>query len=480
MVIASIIASIIAGAVLLIWPALWNGYPLLFSDTGGLIEMSLEPTMGWDKPWIYGPFLHLFHWRHTLWPCVSAQGLIVSHVLWLVARTLVPGVRAWSHVALCALLSGVSAAPWFAALLMPDVFTAPVVLCLFLLGFGRISGREAVWVGVVGTVAIASHLAHLILAAGVIGMIGLMRVWRWLGRGAPSPLVAAGLLRQGARNDGVLWRPVFALVGAVGLLLVTNWVGLGRPAISPNGSVFALARLIGDGPGRDYIDRVCPEAKLTLCAWQGRLAHDSDTFLWAPQGPLWDRGLWGDEFGPVALAPEAARLVPAIIAAYPLQTAMAALRNAARQFVLVAVGDALVPDYLDDAVLPKLMLYFPADEVRRYRASRQHRGMLADDGRPFTPLHIVCLLMGGAGTAWIVLTRWRERTLWAFAALVLTGLAANAVATGALSAPHDRYQARIAWLVLLPPLYAAMAGTMGGAIGARRATSSGDIRTSAS
>ena len=47
---------------------------------------------------------------------------------------------------------------------------------------------------------------------------------------------------------------------------------------------------------------------------------------------------------------------------------------------------------------------------------------------------------------------------------------ANAFATGALSKPHDRYQARVAWLLLLPPLLYA----------ARRETSSGLMRTNAS
>ena len=40
---------------------------------------------------------------------------------------------------------------------------------------------------------------------------------------------------------------------------------------------------------------------------------------------------------------------------------------------------------------------------------------------------------------------------------MLVGLGANAVATGALSGPHDRYQARIAWLL---PLAALLAGPL--------------------
>jgi hypothetical protein len=40
--------------------------------------------------------------------------------------------------------------------------------------------------------------------------------------------------------------------------------------------------------------------------------------------------------------------------------------------------------------------------------------------------------------------------------MIAAGLLSNAFATGVLSGPHDRYQARIAWLVLLPPMMFAM------------------------
>lgn len=458
--------SIAAGGLLLLWPALWNGYPLLFSDTGALLEMSLEPTMGWDKPWVYPPFMHLFHWRTALWPVAVAQAMLLSAVLWAVGSTVRaepaealglpdrpfdnPGaggsvqptaytaypVQGWFHLALCLVLAALTAAPWFASLLMPDFFTPIAVLCLVLLAARRGWG----W-AVLGAVAIASHLSHLPMAAACIVALGVLHR-RWP------------------------WRPAGALAGAVALLLLINSVGFGRATLSPHGSVFALARLIGDGPGRWYIDRVCPGAGLKLCAWQGRLATDSDDFLWAPYGPLWDRSLWGDAFGPVALAPEAQRLVPAIIAAYPGAVATAALRNAAAQVVRMQVGDALVPDYLNDAVAPKLALYFPAAELARYQGSRQLAGRLT---APPDWLQFGALGLGLIGTVGLLLTRrWRP-----FAGVVLVALLANAGTTGALSAPHDRYQARVAWLLLLPPLYAAIAGAMG----ARRSTSAGFMRT---
>ena len=431
--------AILAGAVLLLWPAFWNGYPLLFSDTGAILEMSLEPTMGWDKPWVYAPFLHLFHWRWTLWLPVLAQGVIVSHLLWLLQRA------RGRHLLLCAVLAVGSAAPWFTSLLMPDVFTSVAVLCVVLLAWGGLARGEAAYVAALGTVATAAHLAHLVVAAACIAVIVLLQ-WR------------------------AAWRAALPLAGALALLLTTNLVGYGRLAVSPHGSVFALARLIGDGPGRAYIDAACPAAGFQLCAWSGRLAHDSDEFLWYPYGPLWDRGLWGDRFGPVALAPEASRLVPAIIAAYPAEVLQAATLNTLRQLALVRVGDTLVADHLDDAVVPKLRLYFRPGEAERFAAGRQAQGQMAGAADLFRPLHLVLLVAGALGCATLILRWQREPVLARFALVVLVALGANAFATGALSKPHDRYQARIAWLLLLPPLLYA----------ARRETSSGLMRTSAS
>ena len=490
--------AVLTGAVLFVWPALLNGYPVLFSDTGGLLDMGLAGDMGWDKPWVYGPFLAMTSLGLSLWGSVAAQGLLLSHLLWL-SQAVVAPPRARRHVALCVVLAVGTAAPWFASLLLPDSFTPLVVLCLFVLAFGpgRVGRGALAWAGVVGTLAIASHLSHLIVAAAVVAVAGLLR-WR------------------------LPWRPALPLGAAIVFLLGSNLVGNGVLAVSPYGSVFALARLVGDGPGRAYVDAACPAAGWRICAWRGRLPSDSDEFLWHPNGPV-----WADGFGPIRYAPEAAKLVPAIIAAYPGGVLLAAAANALRQVGLVRVGDALVALHLDVALLPRLELYFPVREAVAYRASLQAADRLGAVAAPFAPLHIVMLLAGAAGSLWIAGRRslslrervgvrgsWRRNgklgtlpahgpesdrmalavpltptlsrrerekkqrdgDLRGLAVLALTGLLANAAATGALSGPHDRYQARIAWLIVLPPLltYAARRDA------SCRATSAGDMLTSAS
>ena len=433
---------------LLVWPALLNGYPIVFSDTGGLLEMGLEPSMGWDKPWIYGPFLAAASLGVTLWLPLILQGLATSWMLWLtqaVTGSRKPGV----HAALCAVLAVTSAAPWFASLLMPDLFTPLVVLCLFVLAFGyaRLSRSELAGVMALGALAIAAHLSHLIVAAACLVVIVPLR-WRL--------------------DGGQVWRPATPLAGGLALLLLTNASGNGVLGVSPYGSVFALARLVGDGPGRAYLDTACPDPSLRLCAWQGRLSADSDEFLWHPYGPV-----WADSFGPIRYAPEAARLVPAIIAAYPVEVLRAAAANTLRQLARIQVGDALTPDHLDVAVLPRIELYFPKAEARRFEAALQPQGLLAGVATPFAALHAVFLVVGAVAGVGIALRQWRTNpALATLAVLSLVALLANAFATGALSGPHDRYQARIAWLVLLAPtLFVAQR------YAARTETSSGLIRT---
>jgi hypothetical protein len=130
--------------------------------------------------------------------------------------------------------------------------------------------------------------------------------------------------------------------------------------------------------------------------------------------------------------------------------------NALRQIGMARVGDALVPDNLAAQVGRQLALGFPAAEQRRFAGSLQARGLLPPAAAPFLAPHGPVLLLGGAA-ALMGLRRAavaRDRARLGLVLCVLVGVAANAAATGALSGPHDRYQARIAWLL---PLAAALA-----------------------
>lgn len=411
---------------LLAWPALLNHYPILFSDTGGFLEQALMPDPGWDKPWIYGPFLTPFHLRLTLWPAPFAQALILSAVLWL-AQIPLYAPTPLRHLAIAAVLALGTAAPWFAATLMPDILAPIAVLGLWCVAH-RQTWPTLAWLLPTTTIAIASHLAHLPLAAACVACLTLLGPNRW-------PTLA---------------RAAAPLLAALALLLATNTILHHRLAISPFGAPFALARLVADGPARLTIADHCAAHPNSwrLCAWQDRLPSDSDAFLWDPYGPV-----WAESFGPLRIAPEAAEIVRETLLTHPGATLAAALRNTARQLTLISVGDTLVPDHLQIAIVPRIEAYFPIFEAANFQRSRQANGTLDDAAAPFRPIHATMLIVGTLATVALA-TRWRQnRPLATLAVLTLVALLANAAATGALSGPHDRYQARIAWLVLVAPLF---------------------------
>ncbi len=429
-------AAVVAGAVLLAWPALLNGYPLVFSDTGGFLHQTTGPLMLWDKPWIYGPFLHLFHWRTTLWLPLAAQALVVSHLLWVTQSVLRGGATPGAHVAACTVAAALTAAPFTVALLMPDVFAPVVLLALLLLGLGGggLTRGEAAWLGGIAALGIAAHPAHLPLALAAIGMVLVTGRWRGAVRAA-LPLAAA-----------------------VALVLATNAVGHGRAALSPHGATFLLARLQADGPATEVIRAQCPAAGWYLCAFADRFPMDSQTFLWSPESPV-NRDAAGQArfLGGAMISREAAEIVAETLRTYSADVAGAILRNTLAQIATISIGDTLTSHNLATALRPRIAEAFPGMELAAFDDALQARDALLPAVAWVVPAHLVTLILAlpllavGALRGSDPLRRW-------FALALLAGLVANAVATGGLSGVFPRYQARIAWLLpvvamllLLPP-----------------------------
>ncbi|WP_235924572.1 hypothetical protein [Roseomonas harenae] len=441
--------TVVAGGLMLAWPAFIAGYPLVFSDSGAFLHQTLGPLMIWDKPWIYGPLAFLFHWNHTLWPVVVAQGVMLSHLLWLMLRAFGGAASAGRHLLLCGVVAVLTAAPFSVALVMPDALTPAVVLCALLLAFGRasLSRREVAWLCVLGAVGAAAHLSHLPML-GALMVVALLGGWRAAGRVAVP------------------------LAGAVVLLLATNLAGHGRLSLSPYGSTFLLARMVANGPAIRTIEARCPEAGWALCAFEGRLAPygpegctlrqcprellPSDIFLWEPSSPVnRDEAGRPRDFGGRALSGEAREIVAETVAREPFAVARDAVRDMLAQLAANRVGDTLERRHIGEGVLGQIRAFGP-EEAARLQAGAQWRGVLPGLVAPVLWVQGPVLLLGAATLALLGWFGRRERMVVGFALGIGIAILANAFATGALSGPHDRYGARVAWLVLAGAMALAM------------------------
>jgi hypothetical protein len=468
-----------AAAAFLLWPALWNGFPIVFADTGTYLSQAIHHYAGWDRPVFYSLFMLPLHATVTLWPVVVVQALLAAWVLRLVCRALLPGLSALAFVSGIFILSVCTWLPWLVCQLMPDLFTPLLVLVLCLLAAvpERLSPPQRVLLVALATFLIATQQSSLPLAC-VLGTAlwcaralsaahfirygrasehaseecpGHPRTNRPCADGRPPLTVMAG--RASTRVRGVpamTGKPPWLLIAippALALLALStvNLAAHGRFAVSPYGNVFLLARVIYDGPGMAVLRRDCPTAHWRLCPYLDQFPPTSDDFLWSPDSPLKTIG------GPKIVSADASAIIRTALQADPVGEAKAVLTNTLQQLTLFASGDGLNP--WPDQVSPVIQHDFPAREQAAYTTARQQTGSLSIPPA-LARIHAIVALTGVLACAILLPIALKRRAPCAgFLLAVLLVLPLSAAITGGLSAPHDRYQARIMWL---PPFIAAV------------------------
>ncbi len=417
--------AVLVSAGLLLWPAVWNGYPLLFGDTGVYIKDGIQHHVSWPRPMFYGLFMLPLHLRITTWPVVVVQALITAFVLLAVLRSFVPRAHPLLLLPVTLVLTVGTSLPWFVSQLMPDLFAGLLVLALStLLLVPPMIGRAAQVVLVLFAGAcITFHLSLLPISFAVVVTLWLCR--RLVDRGLRWP----DLLRGAAP-------PAIAAL----LLVGVNAVLAGQASLSPYGKIFVLNRLLFDGPAERVLQRECPRPGWTLCDFKDEIPTlgNEDDMLWGDNSVLIRAGTH------TAVAAQAWPIITEAFRAEPGTVLWQALRNTVLQFVSFRSADALQRRSAFNVGV--WASEFPPAEQARYHGSRQYRRL------PLLPAWLQAVHLGLGALAIIVLAvgtalavRERRRIGGLYAA-ILVALLANAFVSGALSGVFDRYQSRLVWL----------------------------------
>lgn len=413
-----------AAALTLVAPALWNGFPLLQYDTGGYLARWYEGYLVPSRPGAYGLLLAAGASLH-FWPVLLAQAALTIWVLALVLRALGLGGRPLVLLAAVSLLSLTTTLPWLTAILLTDIFAGLAVLALHLLVFcGAILNRWERWALVALTAfAAATHSATLVL-------IGALALAATLARCLRGDLVPPGGLRYA----------LIAAVLGVATTLAANFAVAGRVAWTPGGHAILFGRMLQDGIVDRYLQDHCREMPLKLCPFRRQLPRDADAFLWSDS--VFDR--LGRFSG---LDDEMRTIVLGSLRDYPALQVVTAIRATARQLVRVGTGEGVVNSIWHSY---GIMNRYTPSVVPAMRAARQQHGELHFDAINLVHVPIALLAMALL-PALIVLGRRRAALarLGLLAGTVTVALLINAFVCGALSNPHNRYGARLAWIVPL-------------------------------
>lgn len=429
----------------LLAPALWNGFPLIFADTGGYLARPFEGTLELGRSALYGAFL-ASSIRLEFWPNVLAQAALTVWLLALTLRTHVRRLRVAEIVLVVIALTLLTSLPWITSQLLPDIFMPLSALALHLLAFRRTHLRSAEIAGLLALIAfaIASHMAILAVMLAVIAAYLVMHL-------------AASRLRL-PRPWLVL--PAAALAAGIALALTSNWIIGGQFAFTPGGASFLFGRLVQDGIVGRYLDRECPDATLRLCAYRNELRPSSDDWLWWPQSPLSKLGGWRE------FTPEAERIIAGTLRTDPLAHLRTAIGNTLLQLVMVQTGNGVNPEDTQHAVW--IMSERAPDAMRDFQAAAQQRDQF--DFTWINRIDVPIALLAAAALPFLAL--WLRRRRPAIAALALSTLLvllANAAICGIFSGPNDRYQSRLTPIAALVVLIVALDRRRQGVSGLQRA-----------
>lgn len=280
------VTAVIVAALLLMWYAFFNGYPMVTSDSGAYIYFAYDFQVLKDRSSFYSIWLAVAGLRTlqfagvrgSLWVPVFFQCLLLA-VLFLRYYRMLGGVAVVQlsnyllAVAMVLFSTGVS---FIAAYIMPDIFAGILLLVILLYLHDDKATAKVSWLylGLTG-VSILVHNSHFLIV--------------------PVFCVLMLLYVQVAKQYAMRRKLLKVLgVSAVCWLLVCSInaiYGFGF-TLSPGSHVFMAGKLVETGTMKKYLDEQCPEQHYELCTYKDELPQRGYEYIWADNGPFQKIGGW--------------------------------------------------------------------------------------------------------------------------------------------------------------------------------------------
>jgi len=435
---------ILVAALLMTWPAAWNGFPLMyFGDSLAYMEFGkvvaralfLGDPSGFygDRSLIYGLGILPFHLNASPWPVVGLNASLTAYVLWLLVRSLVPQRAVVAYFSLMVSISVLTGLGWYVSFLMPDILGPLIYLSFYLLAFCRnaLSRGEQTVLAFIAWWAITSHATHLPIAAGLIVVITFVFIFRrasvrqWLpGVGRLAAIMLASIMAQVTLN-AYLYKEVRLF----------------------NSSIpFLLTRVVTDPPGQLYLERRCRHPDLAICAFVNELPDETWEFLWD------ETSVWQSSSEEIRqrLLEEEMLVVRGVISTYPWDQLRISLGYFFTQLWTVGLYHvANSNDWITDDWIAENMERVMPGVRSGYFDSRQSEKTLHEQ---FFERVQAWSVLTSLGFVLFLLLFFKNRwSAHAYALLVVIAyvLVANAALTAVVSQVADRYQGRVVWLLPL-------------------------------
>jgi hypothetical protein len=432
---------IIIATFILLCVALYNGYPLVYSDTGTYIYSGFDLFVPKDRPVAYGLFIKLFSLNYSLWFVILVQNLITAYLIFEVFKLLFKRDFRLSYILTIVFLTFFTSIGWYSNQIMPDLFTPVFILCFFLLMFNKeYKLFKTCLISFIMIYASITHFSHILIGALLIASIAFIRIF----------------LNKSLKNNNI-FITIKRLV-VVGLISASSWVIIpclnymveSEFSFSKGGHVFLMAHLNEKGVLKDILQENCDTKEFEnckICLYKDSLPTDIDQFIW--QGDFLEKnGGWDnskEEFDMIIRKSLTGKK-------YLAENIIKSVSYGVIQLAHNDIGEGLGAYNEGSAPYGQVHWRFN-NELNDYLNSKQNKwgGVRLNFDKLITSQWIVLFISIIIMFCFILtpLLKKIDTINMVFLFFILISIILNSLVTAGLSAPYSRYSSRVVWLLPL-------------------------------
>jgi len=258
-------------SLLCLFPSLFNGFPLVFSDTGTYIFSGFNLSVPADRPINYGIFIFITSLGHFPFLTVFVQ-LFISFYCSIKLIKLYVESRLVMLIGLTTLIF-LSPQVYFCNLLLSD-FAALPLLCSLLIICKTESKILQLGYGLLAVFLASFHLGFLMPMLVLSCIVLVLYLFN--------------------KSNAKIYKPILLVALCTFLLLLTENV-LDRSKFTTNekGYLFLSAKLIDIGLFQKNLNEQCKQdPSFKLCQYKESIPTSGLDFMWSDQSPLYLAGGW--------------------------------------------------------------------------------------------------------------------------------------------------------------------------------------------
>ncbi len=431
--------TLLVGTLLLSIIGLYNGYPLVYSDTGTYIRSGIEMIIPMDRPITYGLFIHFFSLGFSLWFVIIVQNFLTAYVLFEFMKLFDIKESSFSQFYLSVILFLVifTGIGWYSNQLMPDFFTPIAALTIFIILINKkITIPSLITLGIILVYSLITHFSHLMIGTILIIVILIIKL-----------IMKERLMEISFRK--ILLTGTIILSGWL-ILPTINYLTDKEFAISKGSHVFLMAHLADTGILEKFLKENCNNEEYSdckLCQYKDNLPKDLSEFIWV-SNILENTGGWAGS------KKEYNKIIRGTLT-QPKYLLMNIYRSITYGFIQLTqneIGQGLSAYNEGSAPHHNINIYY-YNEMNNYLNSRQNKldGIHLKHDK-LNSVHLFLLILS-LFVVIIILTSSFWKKIYSvsiiFLFFALTVIVINSFITAGLNSPCSRFEGRIVWLLPL-------------------------------